>query len=45
MKRFAIVGVILVGLCGAGMVILSSWQIPAPSIMVDKVIPNDSLPK
>ena len=35
---------ILVGIVGAG-VFLATWQIPAPSAQVEKVIPNDRFPR
>ena len=28
-----------------GLVVLSMWGIPAPSIRVEKIIPNDKLPQ
>ncbi|MEK9744533.1 MAG: hypothetical protein VW499_00590 [Candidatus Puniceispirillum sp.] len=45
MSKVAIFGVVLVGLAAAGLVVLSSWQIPAPTTTVNKVIPDDKLPK
>jgi len=45
MSKVAIFGVVLVGLAAAGLVVLSSWQIPAPKTTVNKVIPDDKLPK
>jgi hypothetical protein len=34
---------LLVGLAG-GAVFLATWEIPAPSAPVEKVIPNDNFP-
>ncbi len=45
MTRFAIVCFILVSFSAVGLVVLSNWQIPAPTSAINKVIPNDSLPK
>ena len=44
MSKVTIFGVVF-GLLVAGLVVLSSWQIPAPTITVNKVIPDDKLPK
>ena len=44
MSKLAIFGVVF-GLLAAGLVVLSSWQIPAPTTTVNKVIPDDKLPK
>lgn len=44
MSKLAIFGAV-VGLVAVGLVILSSWQIPAPMTTVNKVIPNDKLPR
>lgn len=45
MSKVAIFVVVLVGMAAAGLVVLSSWQIPAPTTTVNKVIPDDKLPK
>ncbi len=37
----AVLGVILVG----GIVFLATWEIPAPSGVVEKVIPDDRFPR
>ena len=44
MQKLAIFGVVF-ALLAAGLVVLSSWQIPAPATTVNKVIPDDKLPK
>ena len=44
MSKVAIFGVVF-GLLAAGLVVLSNWQIPAPTTTVNKVIPDDKLPK
>ena len=45
MTRFALVLVLLVGLFVAGVILLSSWHIPAPTIEINKVIPDAELSK
>ncbi|WP_204247820.1 hypothetical protein [Kiloniella litopenaei] len=46
MKKFGLfVFVILIGALLAGGVFLLTWDIPAPSTNVEKVIPNDRLTK
>ena len=44
MSKVTIFGVVF-GLLAAGLVVLSSWQIPAPTTTVNKVITDDKLPK
>jgi hypothetical protein len=36
--------VVVLGIAG-GAVFLASWQIPAPTAKVEKVIPNDRFPR
>ena len=38
---FWLIAVVIVG----GILFLSRWDIPAPSVEVEKVIPNDQFPK
>ena len=45
MNRIGIVLVVVAGLVAAGLIALSAWQIPAPTVAVNKVIPDDKLPK
>jgi hypothetical protein len=45
MIRIAMLFFALTGLAAVGMIVLSNWQIPAPTTAIDKVIPNDKLPK
>ena len=45
MNRIGIVLVVVAGLVAAGLFALSAWQIPAPTVAVNKVIPDDKLPK
>ena len=45
MTRIAILIFILTGVTAGGLVVLSNWQIPAPITAIDKVIPDDKLPK
>ena len=45
MNRIGIVLVVVAGLAAAGLIALSAWQIPAPTVAVNKVIPDDKLPK
>lgn len=42
MKRFGVVVLIFLGLGGAGAAFLSSWDIPAPTKSVSKVVPNET---
>ena len=45
MTRFALFLLLLVGLFMAGVVLLSSWHIPAPTVSIVKVIPDAELSK
>ena len=45
MTRFALLLVLLVGLFVAGVILLSSWHIPAPTIEINKVILDAELSK
>ena len=45
MTRFALVLVLLVGLSLAAVILLSSWHIPAPTVAINKVIPDAKLSK
>ena len=45
MTRISIIFFMLAGLSAAGLVVLSSWQIPSPTVVINKVIPNETLPK
>ena len=45
MNRISIVLVVVAGLVAAGLIALSAWQIPAPTVAVNKVIPDDKLPR
>ncbi|MDB2324203.1 hypothetical protein N9W44_01375 [Alphaproteobacteria bacterium] len=45
MNRFGIVVIVIVGLCAAGLVALSSWNIPAPTVAINKVVPDENLPQ
>ena len=45
MTRFAILFFVFTGLTAIGLVVLSNWQIPAPTVAVNKVIANETLPK
>ena len=42
MKRFGVVVLILIGCGVGGIAFLSSWDIPAPTKTVSKVVPNES---
>ena len=44
MNRVGIVLVIVAGLVAAGLIALSAWQIPAPTVVVNKVVPDENLP-
>ena len=44
MNRVGIVLVVIAGLVGAGLFALSAWKIPAPTTVVNKVIPDEKLP-
>lgn len=43
-RLFAFVG-ILAALGGAGMIALASWNIPAPTARVEKVLPDEAFPR
>ena len=43
MNRVGIVLIVLAGLVGAGLFALSAWKIPAPTVAVNKVVPNEHL--
>ena len=45
MNRIGIVLIVVAGLAAAGLIALSAWQIPAPTVAVNKVIPDDKLPR
>ncbi|MBL6595219.1 MAG: hypothetical protein ISP43_00115 [Candidatus Puniceispirillum sp.] len=45
MTRFAILFFVFTGLTAIGLVVLSNWQIPAPTVAINKVIANETLPK
>ena len=45
MTRLALFLFLLVGLTVVGVVLLSSWHIPAPTIAINKVIPDAELSK
>ncbi|MGB1757660.1 MAG: hypothetical protein ACPHI1_00335 [Candidatus Puniceispirillaceae bacterium] len=45
MTRVALFLLLLVGLSVAGIVVLSSWHIPAPTVAINKVIPDAELSK
>ena len=45
MTRVALFLFLLVGLSMVGVVLLSSWHIPAPTVAIDKVIPDAELSK
>ena len=45
MIRLAIFLFLIVGLSLAGVVLLSSWHIPAPTVAINKVISNAELSK
>ena len=45
MNRFGILVVVFAGLAATGLIVLSSWEIPAPTVAVNKVVPDENLPK
>ena len=45
MSRMGIVLIVVAGLVAAGLIALSAWQIPAPTVVVNKVIPDEKLPR
>jgi len=40
MRQGTLIGIVLVSLVGVGIVFLSNWHIPAPSVTVTKTIPD-----
>ena len=45
MNRVGIIVIVIVGLFAAGLVALSSWNIPAPTKAINKVVSDENLPK
>ena len=45
MSRVGIIVFVIVGLFAASLVALSSWNIPAPTKAINKVVSNENLPK
>ena len=45
MNRVGIIVIVIVGLFAAGLVALSSWNIPAPTTAINKVVSDENLPK
>ena len=45
MTRLAFFLFLIVGLTVVGVVLLSSWHIPAPTVAINKVIPDAELSK
>ncbi len=45
MTRIAVFLLFFCGLAFAGVILLSSWHIPAPTVAINKVIPNAELSK
>ena len=45
MTRVALFLFLLVGLSVVGVIVLSSWHIPAPTVAINKVIPDAELSK
>ena len=44
-RPLLILAVVLVVLIGGGFAFLSTWNIPAPTAKIEKVIPNDRFPR
>ncbi|MBI3453161.1 MAG: hypothetical protein HY057_10135 [Rhodospirillales bacterium] len=45
-KRTFVIVLLVFGLAAAGLfVFLATWDIPAPKARIEKVIPNDRLPR
>ena len=42
MNRFGILVVFFAGLAATGIIVLSSWEIPAPTVSVNKVVPDET---
>ena len=45
MTRISIIFFMLVVFSAASLVVLSNWQIPSPTVAINKVISNETLPK
>ena len=45
MNRVGIIVMVIVGLFATGLVALSTWNIPAPTIAINKVVSDENLPK
>ena len=45
MTRILVIFFMLAGLSAAGLVVLSNWQIPAPTVAINKVISNETQQK
>jgi hypothetical protein len=45
MTRISIIFLMLTGLAAVGLVVLSNWQIPSPTVVINKVIFDETLPK
>ena len=45
MNQVGIIVIVIVGLFAAGLVALSSWNIPAPTTAINKVVADENLPK
>ena len=45
MTRILILIFFLTGVTLLGLILLSNWQIPAPTIAINKVVSNENLPK
>ena len=45
MNRVGIIMIVIVGVFTAGLFALSSWNIPAPTKAVNKVVSNENLPE
>ena len=45
MTRISIIFFVLAGLFAVGLVVLSNWQIPSPTVAINKVISNETLSK
>ena len=45
MNRVGIIMIVIVGVFTAGLFALSSWNIPAPTKAINKVVSNENLPE
>ena len=45
MNRVGIIVIVIAGLGIAGLVALSSWNIPAPTTAINKVVSDENLPR